>query len=508
VNELTIYYSGARCGAGKTDWIVASTAQQPGRSVIAVDRREVMDGLKERLDNAAMEAGHRPVIDIIRSPLSSADIEGTSNVRRDFRMAADKHRHRPHVIVIVTHEALRGSDLTGFTGWDLYIDEVPSIIDMAECCTPAQIDHFAACYRLVPVTPGVSQIVATENTPTVAMYAEDQDLSEWVSFRRRVGSEQGVFTNLTDWTDMAGSNHWQWWSIWSPYELSAFNRIVMVGNAFMSSLTAKVIQHNFPQVELKEFHIGSRPWQPRNVTIRYFADNHVAGSNLWFGCPETKRKGIRPVGEICPARWMDWVRNNTDHGQHVWTSNVTVAMWLTGTDIPNRITPKVAGSNKYRDRTVASIIYSSKVRPTLIPVYRALGIEPEDVVRAQEHEDIAQFAMRTSLRMPNDDRAVEIRVYDYEQASILKRYLEDNYPFAVALVYQDIGINHIVKARPGPKVPERTQSEQAAHAVQVRKTNAEKAKERRDAEKAAKIAAGTYKPRGRPKGWRKVKDHD
>jgi hypothetical protein len=233
------------------------------------------------------------------------------------------------------------------------------------------------------------------------------------------------------------------------------------------------------------------------VTIRYFTDRHVSGSYFWFGNKKLRDAGGVPAGAECLPAWVEWVRANTDPTNHFWTSNLRKEI---ATDrIPCWISPKVSGVNDWRAFTTCSMLYTSKVEPNLLPVYQELGLTPQDVTGSREYEDLKQFVMRTSLRVPDDTRPVEINLYDLQQAEEVKRYLETNYPFSVKLVYQDIGINHISQPKPGPKPVVRTEEEQAAYLAKVRQSEAERARARRDEEKAEKIAAGIYRGRGRPR---------
>jgi FtsZ-interacting cell division protein YlmF len=64
------------------------------------------------------------------------------------------------------------------------------------------------------------------------------------------------------------------------------------------------------------------------------------------------------------------------------------------------------------------------------------GISDEDVIRAREREDLVQFLGRTCWRIPDDEREIDYRVYDYAQALFLRDFIQKSgRPFSVVLEY-------------------------------------------------------------------------
>jgi len=81
--KVVLNYSGARCGEGKTEYLVQKIGRTPGLHVLAVDRRDVMDDREWRIRNAAMEVGLMPLIRQIKSPRLGSD-DGKVLVKREF----------------------------------------------------------------------------------------------------------------------------------------------------------------------------------------------------------------------------------------------------------------------------------------------------------------------------------------------------------------------------------------------------------------------------------------
>lgn len=161
------------------------------------------------------------------------------------------------------------------------------------------------------------------------------------------------------------------------------------------------------------------------------------------------------------------------------------------------VSPKIAGSNKYRDITVASVAYSAKPENTEIGLFRTFDITPNQITRAREYEDLIQILFRTSLRVPDDTRPIEWNVYDRKQAEFLASYLVDNgFPVTVHLEYRDIGIDVPARNR-SIRAELRTADEREALIARARE-NATERKRRLRAE--ARAALGDEAPpRGRKK---------
>jgi hypothetical protein len=59
---ITIHYSAARCGAGKTRWACERIAKNPGRYLLAVDRRDVFARRVETIEEFAAEHSSHPKV--------------------------------------------------------------------------------------------------------------------------------------------------------------------------------------------------------------------------------------------------------------------------------------------------------------------------------------------------------------------------------------------------------------------------------------------------------------
>jgi hypothetical protein len=449
----------------------------------------------------AAAAGTQPVIAHAFSGL------GAMRVHQEIAAAPAKYANHEHVVLIMMHEGLKMSDLSGFEGWKLIIDEIPNVWDSASVRTPSLYHQLEACYRLE--TPkgktkkekpkeetkiGWSKVVMLPDAPSVADLIKDDTMAPWALFHRRVKSRQGVFASLKKWDDSVDGEEWQWYSIWNPAELAAFDDVWIVGNCFSQTVTYKLLKHFYgDDIDFVPFSVGGGvTFARRRLTIRYFTDSHVAATGL-FAIPE---------GHDCVRRWADWIKANTPDQKHYWTAN-GAQMKTFFYSLPGQwCSPKIAGSNAFRDYHLCSILYTAKYNPTKDAALTKFGITKADILRSREYEDLIQIAFRSSLRVPESTAPVEVRVYDMQQAEFLRTYLLGaGFDLDVDLVYTDIGINHVVRGKGGHPDPTKGLSEiEVPQFVEnKKKTRAQKAREGRAVKRAELIAAGLYKSVGRPR---------
>lgn len=483
----------------------------PNKYVYAVDRKDVMAKRNELIAAAASRVGMvPPVIRVIKSARDRFD-DGTLTVRQDISRVPDELTVARHIVLIITHEALRGCSWEAFRGWHLIIDEVPNLWDHEERQTPAHVAHFQAHYDLERVEgTSFSMVRAKPNGITLSDYQHDATAATWATFHKRVTSEHGVYVNIQDWREMAiPGAKWSWYSIWDVHELEPFGEVWIVGNAFEHSVTYGLIQSLFGNPANPDHKVEFEPlpttvtaptWAPRNVRVLYMAKDHVAGTYAW-------------TDEASPYRdhqhkWADWIAGNSDPENHYWTGNLRNTSQWTGKIPGKAISPKIAGSNEYRELTTCSVCYTAKGSPDEIASLGLFSITPDLITRSREHEDLIQIVFRSSLRLRDDTRDVELRVYDRVQAEFLAAYFQNaGFPFAVELVHIDIGLDDVdAKAfRAERKLARKlkvcmTDEERAAVIAKASMTPAQKEKARRDKKRAEREAAGeVIRPRGRPR---------
>ena len=151
------------------------------------------------------------------------------------------------------------------------------------------------------------------DAPSVSDLVRDDTMAPWALFHRRAKGRQGVYANLHDWADSVDGRQWQWYTLWNPLELEAFDDVWIIGNCFTQTVTFKLLSEFYgDRIEFVPFSLGAgETWERRKLTLRYFTSSHVAGSGFWS----------RAEGKECVRRWADWVRANSQDERHYWTAN-------------------------------------------------------------------------------------------------------------------------------------------------------------------------------------------
>jgi hypothetical protein len=290
---------------------------------------------------------------------------------------------------------------------------------------------------------------------------------------------------------MESGEEWSWWSVWEVGELAAFDRVMLVGNAFSHSVARRLMEERPGEgwrAEFRRFDLPSerRERAPRRLVIRYFTE-HPGSTTFWAGHPD---------GQRCIRAVAEWIAANAPADSHMFAANRAVEPALMQARVKGlRLTPCVAGSNDYDDIEHASILFSAKVSPQEEKALVLFEIDEDEVRRSREFEAVLQFCFRCIIRKPEFDGTCFWNVYDGEQARFLRAFVEEHGLAEVELQRVEVGIGHIVRPRKHRKL---TDEAAAARDAKRRKNNTERVRAHRERKKAEKMAEGTYRRRGRP----------
>ncbi|MBO1908289.1 hypothetical protein J4G37_25785 [Microvirga sp. 3-52] len=465
-------------------------ASTPGQYLLAVDRREVIETRITRINEKAAAEGTDPLIHAIFSKSEGRFEAGTENVRQALREQPTKDANAPHVVVICTHEGLLSSDLSTYQGWMLIIDETPNIWTFDEIRAEHTWPVYKKFFGLEPDEGGLSCVTIRNSAPTVTALSKDKTLSQTFVDTYRRWQATRPLVKLASWDELEDGQARSWCSVWKSERLHAFKRVMILANSFEDSLTYKLLKQ--AGVHLVPFAIpDDRQWQPRTVFLRYFASTHRAGTGFWTNSGD-------PGGAVALQKTFDWIMQNTDPENHFWSANLDA---LRRVNLPGqKLQPKVAGSDAYKHLTCASFIYTAKPSRAEVEAFARYGITYDEIVRARQNEDLVQFLWRSALRVPDDTRDVEFRVYDLAQATFLKEFIEaTGRPFKIILEHViEAGVDDYKPKPVGrPKVA-KTEAEKQAQAAKTRIANALSHKKRRDAQSQRDREDGIVRKRGRP----------
>ncbi|MGG5890994.1 hypothetical protein ACLF3G_28340 [Falsiroseomonas sp. HC035] len=492
-HDITIEYNEGPPGSGKSEYLKRIVVEAPRRYLLAVPTKKLLvehatgeDGLRQRI----FAAGLPPCVEVIT--ISTAT--HARSVRRAVAEAADTYRARQHVVVICTHAAMMTTDLSAYSGWTLLVDEVPSIVACDTWRTGGSRAHLEAHYVLhrQPGKGAWSRVVVRSNAPSAQMISRDDLVGGAVAFHRRALSRSGVYANLQAWEEMESGDEWSWWSIWEVGELAAFDRVLLVGNAFSHSITRRLMAERPGEGYRARFQPLALPWTrrqhaARRVVLRYFTEN-PGSTTFWTNHPE---------GQSCIGAVSRWIADNTPAAQHMFACNNEIEAAVTQARVMGlRLTPCVAGSNDYDDFEHATMLFSAKISPQERKALTMFGIDEEEVRRSREFEAVLQFLFRSAIRRPEFDGTVYWNVYDGEQARFLASFIGEHRLAEVELQCVDVGIGHIVRPQRYAKVSDDVV--QARH-ERRRQSNSERVRAHRERKQAERKAEGTYRGRGRPK---------
>lgn len=398
-------------------------AQNVGRYVFAIDRREVSAERIGELNRLAAEAGLSPEI---RQIFSGAN-ERREGIARQIEEAGQTYFDHPHVILIITHAGMMTAEFDHYDGWDaIIIDEIPSILEHeVHATSPADLPFLRSFYE---IEPGPDGSYVRFKGGFSKSDIERPSTRHWRNFHKLVVAG-GARVSLESWSQTLNRKAWSAWRVWSFTRLAPFGEVRIMGDAFTETETFHLMEREGGFTFLP-FAIGEpRAWTRRPVTIRYFSEDVLASGSLfgkdWFQLE--LRKAASWLGSACSA------------DRHLFTSNLKLGSLFT--DVPGTaVSPKQAGTNRWRDCTEATAIYSAKPSPQEIVLFGGMGIDPSIITTSRESYDLKQFVMRTDMRNPDSAQPITIHVVDKHQAEMIGAYLGGAYNGDVTLEWLDLNM--------------------------------------------------------------------
>jgi hypothetical protein len=223
------------------------------------------------------------------------------------------------------------------------------------------------------------------------------------------------------------------------------------------------------------------------IRLWYFAEKHTGTTQFW-----DEPEGLLCLNRIC--RYLMAIG-----GVGYWSGNEVVRKYLMHWFPGEMVSPKQAGTNSLIQHTSCAMLYSNKAQEADEAILEVFGLNKDDIRRAREVEDTIQFLMRGSIRRPDYGGGYDVYLYSLDQAEAVAEYLRANVsPFVSVEAVKEAGILDYERpdAKPssvaGARGPTRRTPEQRREANSRSKAKG-RAKNRNE-----RIAAGTYRGRGRP----------
>ena len=488
-DEFVIGVLSAPPGGGKSTALLNEVASEPGLYVIAAPRIDLIEEQAERLRGLVehMDPLTRPTITVVHSEQA---VKG--DVDRRLRDAIDDNT-APHAVVITTHIALMALAPGDVDGCHVRIDETPETGVLSGVVgLGASWPTMAARYDLVPgPQAGWSRLVPRRGVETLGVKQVRADAGAGLVDVHRLTRSRGrnLEVDLATWEDagVTGRPPVQWRSIWSLAALRGCASLRIAAAGYDRSLIGHATACA-GGVRVEVITVGQpRAGQPV-IRIHYYTRH--TGSTAWWKEQE---------GGLCLyaiARHLERIRLKGYFASNTATRGFFLGL-LAGAE---QVSPRNAGTNNLRHHTACAIIYSCKATDADGALIAALGLDKNAIRTAREDEDIFQTVTRGAIRDPAYAGGYDAHVYDAGQAERLRDRLAAAGYTKITLVPEDeVGILDVVRpvgrGQKGAPVAVETAAERKSR---LRAAEAERGKQRRAADKAEKVAAGTYKPRGRP----------
>ncbi|QGY01860.1 hypothetical protein MMSR116_08185 [Methylobacterium mesophilicum SR1.6/6] len=476
-------------GSGKSTRLTGEAIHIPGVVVIAAPRIDLVEEHAARLRALIdeLDPSSRPTIQVIHSEQSAG-----GSVDRRLR-AALRNPVNPQLIIVTTHAALMGLGEEDVDGCHVGIDEIPETAIVAdEIGLGASWPMMAARYDLTPSRePGWFRLSLRPDAKAIGLPQLLDDVGCSLTALHRLATSRAriVEVDVASWDD-AGviGRRVRWRSIWTLGALRRCASLTLAAAGYLSSLVDHATRRA-GGVRIEMVQVGPpRTGQPQ-IRIHYYARH--AGSTAWW------------AGDGCACVVAIAKHLEATQFKGYWSSNSSIRPYFAGRLEGPECSPRLSGTNALRDHESCAFIYSAKATRADAAIIDALQLDPDDIRAAREDEDILQFVTRGAIRHPAYAGGYDIHVYDDGQAKRLRdRLTAAGYDDVTVAPIVEAGIADVVRPRSGKSAnADGTDPATAAERAQrKKKREAERGRRRRTAARDAQIAAGTYRPPGRPRG--------
>ena len=451
-------------GSGKSTVMREEAIAQPGLYLFAAPTHELID---EQVNDFRREARHLKVWPVH----SKTGGKGKVAERLEHARSEIVREGRHHAVILTTHDAMMGSDLSLFAGWHARIDEAPAAVQAGSF----NISEIRAALKerfSLHTKPGHdwSSLTLIGDKPSWKRLQGSLGAKELVEFYKQAANPARVFVSTPDWD---ATDDIDWFSMWTPLELSGFASVQIAGSSYSSSvgyLGAKALFDDLLGFDERDVPVV-RTVQP-SISIHYFTEGHRGSTTFW-----DTSDGRLQIKHVC-----DHLAKKLPKASF-WSGNTVVQNLMEHRLKGDLIKASAAGLNKHRNRQHCAIIFSGKATNADKGMMAVFNLTKNHIERAREDELIRQFVMRGAIRNPAYDGAYDIYVYEKVQADRLKGHFEDLLFTKVEMVgVVEAGLMKVRRKADGP-----TEKEKADKKADRNKKAADR---ERDKRAAAATAAG------------------
>lgn len=471
-------------GSGKSTVMREEAIAQPGLYLFASPTHELIDE-----QTAAFKAEERGLK--LWPVHSKTGGKGKVEERLEHARSEIVREGHRHAVILTTHDAMMGSDLSLFAGWHARIDEAPAAVQAGSF----NISEVRAALKerfALHTKPGHdwASLTLNGNKPSWKRLQGSLAASDLVEFYKQAANPARVFVRTPNWDALDDID---WFSMWTPLELAGFASVQIAGSSYTRSvgyLGAQALYEDLLEFDEREVPVV-RKGQP-SISIHYFTEGHRGSTTFWG-----KSEGRLQIKHVC-----DYLAKTLPKASF-WSGNTVVQHLMEHRIKGELIAASAAGLNKHRRKQNCAIIFSGKATKADRGMMKVFGLTDDHIERAREDELIRQFAMRGAIRDPTFDDAYDIYVYEKVQAERLKEHFEELHFDTVELIpLTDAGLMTVRRKSDGP-----TEQEKEAKKADVNKKAAERGRKKRkaDAEAAGREVGQPGNPNLRAKSKDRTK---
>lgn len=392
-------------GGGKSKLMREETIAAPGLYLFALPTTELID------EQVLAFLKDKP--SLVTRSIYAAPNKGRTSVRLTQAREEIEAHGIQHAVLFTTHATLMDHALEGFDDWHIRIDEAPAAI---------QAGRFNIAITVRPWLERSFDLLVEPKSDWSALRFKDGVQPDWRSIERDPSAGKlgefikqaklpyRAFVKATDWGTV---DEIEWFSMWSPLQLSHCASVQVAGSSYTDSVGFKAVQSLFSDrlgFVLRE--VGEKRTGQPQITIHYFTRGHDGTTTFWGTSPG--RFAIKAVcdhlGKALPASGY-------------WSGNGVVEVLMDHRLKASLIKPLAMGLNKHRAARACGFIYSAKATNDDAPVMEVFELTKDQIRHAREDDAIAQFVMRGAIRDGDYGGPYAIYLYGEEQAERLRDHL-------------------------------------------------------------------------------------
>ena len=406
---LTIAVKQGECGEGKTRNELQRIAREKKRYVYVVDK---IENIAKRRDEFFELAGQLVAIRFLIKEAHSQSNEfrvplQLATIRNDL----DREKPNRPALIFVTQQSAAQMNWHRWSDFEIIMDEVP---DCFQLFSIHARDHAAILRRLVEASDEDGSCYRLSLTSAGHDLARRTDVDDYDKVHHGLcvllaKPNTFVWVKQSAWEQVDGEGKLEFFAIVSPFNLSPFKAVRLLGDEAMNSVTVKTWSEKWGvDFKLIDYERRQRTTKTsERITIRYFSD-HRDSSITRF------KEGDLPLEAI-----SNWIKSDAEAEPVLWTANERLKSKVKLAQC-DYIPPKAHGRNDLIHYKRVAWLAAMKASKFEIGTLRQVcGMTAQELVDWREFNAMYQFIMRGIIRDFASPEPMVIYVFSRQQAEYL-----------------------------------------------------------------------------------------